>query len=111
MAVTIFRCDNASLQEVVSVRPSVRPSHVIFERRKTFFTMTTKFDMGQETVRDNSEMTSKCRSVGLSFHPTKENEQKVPTRYSHLMNPAVLVSYTQDLARTQKEYGMTNQEI
>ena len=36
-------------------------------------------------------MKSKCRSVGLSVHPTKENEQKAPTRYSHLLNPVVLV--------------------
>ena len=67
-----------------SVGPSVGPSVPCYFRTTknvtSYAPMTTKFDMDQKTVKDNSLMTSKCRSVSLSVHPTKENERKVPTR-------------------------------
>merc|ERR1719259_1054259 len=70
-----------------SVGPSVRPSvPCYFRTTKNVLSdvpMTTKFDIHQETVKDNSKVTSKCRSVGLSVHrrrKIKGNEQKVTTR-------------------------------
>ena len=71
------------------VRPSVRRSVCRSVHRSVpcYFRMTknvlsdvpmmTKFDMDQETVKDNSKMTSKCRSVGLSVHWRQKRKKMI----------------------------------
>ena len=64
----------------MSVRPSVSPSvSHYFQTTKNVISrvpMTTKFDMDQERVQDNSKMTSECWSVSLSVHPTQKRNKE-----------------------------------
>ena len=58
----------------ISIRGRVRRSvgPVLFSTKEvvSYVPMMTKFNMDQEKVKDNSEVTSKCWSIGVSVHPT-----------------------------------------